>query len=237
MTTHAFDIRIRSARIPAGAAQQFRWLVAGLALGFFVPFVLADLLDVPRDLYYGIYAGSVFGFFFLWARMTRQSLGEMVRRRWGIALTLGLGFAALLALMVLGVEDATSRPDNLRVAGAVFWRGVVYGLADGLLLSAFPILAVFAAFAGSARLTRLRGKLSIGLVALLASLLMTSAYHLGYSDFRSAKLRSPVAGDVAWSVPTLATLNPIGAPIAHAGLHVSAVLHSYETDTFLPPHE
>jgi hypothetical protein len=40
-----------------------------------------------------------------------------------------------------------------------------------------------------------------------------------------------------WSVPTLATLNPIGAPIAHAGLHTSAVLHSYETDTFLPPHE
>ena len=25
-------------------------------------------------------------------------------------------------------------------------------------------------------------------------------------------------------------------PIAHAGLHTSAVLHSYETDTFLPPH-
>ena len=40
-----------------------------------------------------------------------------------------------------------------------------------------------------------------------------------------------------WSVPTLATLNPIGAPIAHVGLHVSAVLHSYETDLFLPPHE
>jgi len=39
-----------------------------------------------------------------------------------------------------------------------------------------------------------------------------------------------------WSVPTLVTLNPIGAPIAHAGLHVTAVWHSYETDVFLPPH-
>jgi hypothetical protein len=66
---------------------------------------------------------------------------------------------------------------------------------------------------------------------------MTATYHLGYSDFRSAKLRQPVAGDVAWSAPTLLTLNPIGAPIAHAGLHMSAVLHSYETDLFLPPHE
>jgi hypothetical protein len=45
-----------------------------------------------------------------------------------------------------------------------------------------------------------------------------------------------VAADVVWSVPTLVTLNPIGAPIAHAGLHVSAVLHSSETGVFLPPH-
>ena len=66
---------------------------------------------------------------------------------------------------------------------------------------------------------------------------MTATYHLGYSDFRSEKVRQPVARDVVWSAPTLFTLNPIGAPIAHAGLHVSAVLHSYETDLFLPPHE
>ncbi len=65
---------------------------------------------------------------------------------------------------------------------------------------------------------------------------MTAVYHLGYSDFRSAKVRSPIAGDVAWSMPTLLTLNPIGAPIAHATMHVTAVLHSYNTDLFLPPH-
>jgi hypothetical protein len=81
------------------------------------------------------------------------------------------------------------------------------------------------------------GTIAIGLVALVASLAMTAVYHAGYSDFRSEKLRKPVAGDVVWSVPTLATLNPIGAPIAHAGLHTAAVLHSYETDTYLPPHE
>jgi hypothetical protein len=40
-----------------------------------------------------------------------------------------------------------------------------------------------------------------------------------------------------WSIATLGTLNPVGAPIAHVGLHVSAVLHSYDTTTFLPPHK
>jgi hypothetical protein len=66
---------------------------------------------------------------------------------------------------------------------------------------------------------------------------MTAVYHAGYSDFRSDKVAKPLTGDAMWSIPTLVTLNPLGAPIAHAGLHVSAVLHSYDTDTFLPPHE
>ncbi len=110
-----------------------------------------------------------------------------------------------------------------------------YGLADGLLLSSFPILAVFAAF-GSPMVERMRGKIMVGVVALLASLVMTGAYHAGYSDFRSGKVANPLAGDVVWSMPTLITLNPIGAPIAHAGMHVTAVLHSYHTDLFLPPH-
>jgi hypothetical protein len=150
----------------------------------------------------------------------------------------GLGFAlgAFLAFMVLRTEDATSRPDGLEFFGALVWRGVLYGLADGLLLSAFPILVVFAAVEGRPRLQTWPGRIGVGVVALLASLAMTATYHLGYSDFRSAKLRKPVAGDVIWSIPTLVTLNPLGAPIAHAGLHTTAVLHSYETKTYLPPH-
>jgi hypothetical protein len=66
---------------------------------------------------------------------------------------------------------------------------------------------------------------------------MSGVYHLGYSDFRSEKIRGPVVSAPLWDVATLATLNPIGSPIAHADLHVGAVLHSYDTDVFLPPHD
>jgi hypothetical protein len=237
MTTHALDRRERTARLPARAAQQVRWLAGGLVLGFAVPFALADQLEVQRDVYYGLYAASVGLFFWAWARASGLSIPEMVRRRWVLAAGLGLGLAGLLSLVVLRTEDATSGPDGAALVGQVLWRGVVYGAADGLLLSAFPILAVFAAFAGRAIRDRTGGKLAIGALALSASLLMTGVYHLGYSDFRSEKVAKPTAGDVVWSVPTLVTLNPIGAPIAHAGMHVTAVLHSSETDTFLPPHE
>jgi hypothetical protein len=54
-----------------------------------------------------------------------------------------------MAFMVVRTEDATARPDGFELIRAVLWRGVVYGVADGLLLSVFPILVVFAALAGS----------------------------------------------------------------------------------------
>ena len=238
MGTHAIERRHGvSARLGATAGQHLRWLLGGFAFAFLVPFVLADLLELPRDLYYAIYIVGVALFFGLWVRATGQSFGEMVRRRWVLAVALGVAVAGLLTLIVLQSEDATARPGGLELIGAVMWRGIAYGLADGLLLSAFPILAVFAIFAGTRLRERMTGTIAIGLAALVASLAMTAVYHAGYSDFRSEKLRKPVAGDVVWSVPTLLTLNPIGAPIAHAGMHTTAVLHSYETDTFLPPHD
>lgn len=221
--------------VSAGVSEQLPWLVGGFALGFLVPFVFADQLGMQRDLYYGVYIATVVVFFALWARSTCQSLWDMLMRRWQLALALGVVCAGLLSFIVLQ-QSATARPSGWTLAAAVAWRGVFYGLADGLLLSSFPILAVFAAFAGSPLLDRMRGKVMVGVVALLASLVMTGAYHAGYSDFRSGKVASPLAGDVIWSMPTLVTLNPIGAPIAHAGMHVTAVLHSYHTDLFLPPH-
>ncbi len=213
------------------------WLGGGFLLAFLMPFVLADTLELDRDLYYGLYAVGVAGYFALWARSTGRPLRAMASRR--LPLTLGLAAVAsgLLALIVFRTEDATPRPGGIELVAALAWRGVVYGAADGLLLSAFPILVVFAAFAGTRLRRRRSGIALIALVAMAASIGMTAVYHAGYSDFRGAKMRKPVTGDVVWSAPTLLTLNPIGAPIAHIALHSSAVLHSYETDTFLPPHE
>jgi hypothetical protein len=237
MSTHIVRHRgVAPAHLSGAAREQLRWIVGGLALGFLVSFVFADLIEVPRDLYYAIYGLAVMTFFWAWTRATHQRLGEMIRRRWVLALALGVAAAGALAIIVVRTETATSRPGGIGLVGAVLWRGVFYGAIDGLLLSAFPILAVFAAFAGTRLLRRRAGRLAVGALAILASLAMTAAYHAGYGDFRSAKLRSPEVGDLVWSVPTLATLNPIGAPIAHAGLHVSAVLHSYDTEVFLPPH-
>jgi len=223
--------------LSTGISVHWAWLAGGFVMAFALPFLLADVLAIDRDAFYGILAVATLALFLAWARSTGYELGRAVRRRWVLALGLGVATASLLAVIVVRTEDATVHPDGVELVGAVLWRGVVYGATDGLLLSVYPILVVFAAFAGSRLNDRLAGKVVIGAMALIASLAMTAIYHTGYSDFRSTKVVQPLQGDAVWSVPTLVTLNPVGAPLAHVGLHVSAVLHSYETDTFLPPHE
>ena len=226
----AWPVSGRGAATPA--TRQLRFLVGGALLAFALPFVLTDLVTIERDLYYGIYAGAVFALFALWLRSAGRPVRHVLTRNWRAGVALAVLFGGVMVAVALK-EGATSRPHGWTFVGALLWRGVVYGLADGLLLSTFPILVVFAAF--GARRTK-RGAVGIGTLALAASLAFTAVYHLGYADFRGSKLRKPVAGDVLWSAPTLLTLNPVGAPLAHAALHVTAVAHAYDTDTFLPPH-
>jgi hypothetical protein len=221
---------------PAPPRRHLSWLAVGVAVSFALPYVLADRLGLPRDLYYGLYGAGVLALCVGWMLDTGQSLRELVSRRVILAIGLGLVAAAASVAIVLATEDAGSGSRGLELAGAVVWRGLFYGAIDGLLLTAFPIIVVYAALSESRLRRRKGGFAAVAAVALAASLVFTATYHLGYSDFRSAMVRKPVAGDLIWAAPVIATANPIGAPIAHAGLHVAAVTHSYETDLFLPPH-
>jgi hypothetical protein len=226
----------RRARLGA-VPQQAWWLLGGLVLAFGVPFVFADLAGLQRDLYYALYVVFVFAFVGLWARQTQQPIRAFLTRRWRWALPLGVLAGVVLMFTVLR-EPSTPHPHGLTFVGAIFWRGIVYGAADGLLLSVFPILAVFGLFASKPLRERSkRAVAGIGALALIVSLLFTAVYHVGYPDFRGSKVKRPLTGDVIWSAPTLVTLSPLGTPIAHIATHVTAVVHSYDTDLFLPPHK
>ena len=216
--------------------RHFAWFVCLVVASFLVPFVLADRLELQKDVYYGLYGLGAVGLFVAWARNTGQSIPEMLFRHRTLAIGLGLLFAGFSVLIAVNAEDSGPTADGAQFVGELVWRGLFYGAIDGLVLSAFPILLVFAALADTRLRARRYGVVAVGALAMSASLLITATYHLGYEDFRSDKVRKPITGDLVWSVPTLVTLNPVGAPMAHAGLHVAAVSHNSETDLFLPPH-
>ena len=225
--------RVETGRLPK--TNHWAWLAGGAAVAFLVPFLFADVLDVPRDVYYAIYSVSVFALFGAWVRASHLDITAFFARNWKWSVGLGLLAGGVLAAIVLK-EPGTAHPHGVTFGAELLWRGVVYGAADGILLGTFPVLAVFAAIPFLPGREHWLRTVGTGLLALVMAGAFTAVYHAGYSDFRSGKIRKPLAGSTIWSAPTLLTLNPLGAPVAHVVLHVSAVTHTYETDTFLPPH-
>lgn len=213
--------------------RHLRWLLATLLVGFIVPFMFADLLLLPRDLYYLLYFASVFGFSRYYARRTDLDISVLVRRRLVRAIAFGIVAGAIL------VQGVLTQPATPKLTGAVFWwallwRGLLYGVVDGLLLFALPWTMTWRALdterAGMGR------KMLATAVAWLVTVIVTTVYHLGYGDFRSSKILQPNIGSAIAATATLAAGNPIASPIAHVFLHVAAVIHTPDTDLFLPPH-
>lgn len=209
------------------------WIIAGAVVGFAVSFIFGDLLKLPLDLYYLIYFTIILGFFTMYIRKTGFDLKAVFTKRIGWGILLGIIFAVIMAKNVLS-RPATEQFSGGYLVWEIFWRGIMYGAIDGLLLTVFPWIVTWRTFHAEAKPFVV--KIGIGLLAWGLIIIMTTAYHAGYKDFRSKKMVQANIGNTIMSVPTLITANPLGAPIAHAALHVAAVLHSPHTELFLPPH-
>lgn len=212
---------------------QLLWILFAAIIGFAVPFLFGNLTWLPVDLYYLIYFISISAFFTLYVRVTHLDLRKLVTVNTLFGIILGLLFAFIMAKNIL------SRPETPKLASdifvwALFWRGLVYGAVDGMFLSVFPYVVTWRTFDvdGKPLLT----KLGFMALAWIFMLIITTAYHAGYKDFRSKKIIQPNIGNTIMSVPSFLSGNPCASAITHAGMHIAAVIHSPGTDLFLPPH-
>jgi hypothetical protein len=131
-------------------------------------------------------------------------------------------------------QPPSQAPSGLYLAIALVWLGLVYGLLDGLLLTVAPVLAVFGG--DSPGLSGRTGRWRRGAMALVASLFVTAAYHVGYVEFRGPQLRQPLVGNAVLTVGYLVTGSIATPLIGHVIMHGAAVLHGTETTLQLPPH-
>lgn len=209
------------------------WIPLGASIAFFASFIFGDLLILPRDLYYLLYFMIILGFLGTYVRRSRIAVVDWASRRWMWGVVLGAIGGVVLVQGVLA-QPATPPLSGGVLVWDLFWRGMIYGAVDGLILLAFPWVVIWRAF--DAEAGSRRRKASAGLAAWLCVLALTTAYHAGYQDFRSAKIVQPNIGSTIGIVPTLASANPGASVLSHIALHIAAVLHSPETDLFLPPH-
>jgi len=147
---------------------------------------------------------------------------------------LGVASGAFVTWSVLGRIDSTPHPSGAYFAFEILWRGVVYGIVDALLLSAFPGLVAWELMqrniAGAGRRTSY-GVLTLALVGII-----TATYHAGYKDLRNVSgISQPEIGNTIISLQVIASANPAGSILAHVSMHLAAVTHSYESKDRLPP--
>jgi hypothetical protein len=205
-------------------------------LGFAIAEVFAGLLHLPRSIYLIPYVGLVSLFFYIFLRWSGLSVTRLLYHNW----VWGVIGAILLGLFTVSnilSQPASPRSEGLSLAFDLLWIGVAYGLMDALLLSVLPVLATWGAFSALGWTARWWGKILAGVIAILLSLFVTVAYHLGYPECRVAGgLFGPTLGNGAMTIGYVLTNNPISAIFSHIAMHIAGVLQGPASVLQLPPH-
>jgi hypothetical protein len=211
------------------------WVAAAALLGFAVSFIFAGVLRLPRNVYLIPYIAFISLFLYAFAIWSGLAMGDLIRHHW----VWGLVGALLLAAFTINnirSQPVSTRSEGFPLVFDIFWSGVAYGLIDALLLSVLPVLATWQAFTLLNWTANWPGKILVGALAILASLFVTVAYHLGYPEYRGAGLFGPSIGNTAMTLGYLLTNNPLAAVLSHIAMHIAGVLHGPASVVQLPPH-
>ena len=211
------------------------WVLAAGLLGFAISAVFSNGLRLSRRFFlvpYLALAGLLLYGFYRWAEI---DLAALLSQNWTWGLVAGALAAGLL------VRNVRSQPSSARSTGAgllfdVLWAGLGYGAMDALFLNVLPVVAVWNGFSAAGEPVGWLARIGIGALSLMASLLVTLFYHLGYSEFRNRKVFLVVVGNALITLAYLVSGNPLGAVVSHVAMHVAAVFQGPETTIQLPPH-
>jgi len=218
----------------AGRSSPLLWLGVAAVLFFLVPLVGTDWLELQPDLYYLGYFTVAVSFLAAFLAAHASALRPLWTANLWQSLVIGALAGAALAVGVFN-QPATPHPDGWRYGFQIIWRGLIYGSVDALTLYVFPAAVAYLLMRGNRK--GLSRKAGFAGLALVLSLLVTTTYHLGYSEYRGDTIKYPEIGAIVANVPTALTGNPLGAVIAHGAMHTSAVVHQNEggVQHMLPP--
>jgi hypothetical protein len=217
-------------------ALNFGWIAAAALLGFGIAAVFAGLFRLPRSIFLVAYLVLAGPFLYAFARWSNLSIGSLLRQNWAWGLVAAVLIGAFLVRNILS-QPASPRSQGLALVFDIAWLGVVYGALDALFLSVLPVLATWQAFTAIGWTQSLPGKLLVGVIALIASLLVTVAYHFGYPEYRAAGgIMGPSIGNGIMSLGYILANNPIAAVFSHIAMHIAGVLQGPATVMQLPPH-
>jgi hypothetical protein len=160
------------------------------------------------------------------------SLTSFATNHWGWGLV-GAAVAGVLLAWLSRHQPSGPRPHGWRLTATLAWEGVVYGTAEGLLLSVLPVLVTWQAFAVHGWTSGTGKPLVAGTAAMAASLAVIVIHHSGYRGFHTRAALAPVlVGCGLLSLAYLLTASPLAAVGGHILLHGALSLRGTE----MPPY-
>jgi hypothetical protein len=213
--------------------QSAMWLALASSIGFLVPAMFSMGLRWERPLFLIPYIAIVGAFLVVYFWRQPISLKQLLGP-WRSGL-IGVAAATFLLMWNIQGQPASAVPEGAQLGVALVWIGLTYGVIDGLLLNVMPVLTVQRAWSGERNPSR-QERLIRGLLALAASIFVTIAYHLGYTEFHGPAMLWVIIGNAIITSAYLLTGSPLAAVVTHVIMHIAAVLHGMETTLQLPPH-
>jgi hypothetical protein len=211
------------------------WVLAAGLLGFTTSAMFSGWLHLARRLFLIPYLALSGAFLYSFMRWSQIDLAVLLTKNWYWGVLAGAIVGALLVRNVRS-QAASARSTGMGLIFDVLWVGLGYGAVDALFLNVMPIVAVWNGFSAVGWTDAWPGRIVAGFLALLASLLVTLLYHLGYSEFRNRKVTLVLLGNALITLAFLVSGNPLGAVVSHVAMHVAAVFQGPETMIQLPPH-
>ena len=226
--------------MPTGADLSFGWqeAVVGFAIislvAFLVTWVVTDLGRVTRTPYVAILTLTTFALGAGYVAWSGTSVAEVVTAGWGWGILGGVIAAALVVPLVRRLPS-NPRPEGSELIGRLIWEGLVYGIAEAVLLATLPVLAVWQAADALGWTDTASTKTGSGALAVIGALFVIAVHHLGYREFRARAAWKMLSGAlVGCGIQALAFLltGSVLAPVvAHVVLHWQLTLRGDE----MPP--
>jgi hypothetical protein len=208
------------------------WISGLLVMGFAVSWLLTDVAKIRRTpyiLWLTVVTGTFTGAYLAAVGVSPM---ELLRHNagWGVLAGVVVAIPITLGMRRLGEvsTEHRSRPTTTLVA----WEGLVYGVAEGVLLSALPALIIWHAADSAGWTARLPTTAAMWALALGASVAVITVHHLGYWDFRGRRIVSAVVACAVLTLAFLATGSILAPVVGHVALHVAGLRLGVE----LPPH-
>lgn len=238
MTTLRSSLAMTSA--PSRQAQVTWWghvlWVAGAALvGWAQAAFFAGVLQWPRPLFLAPYVVLTTLFMVGYLRWSRLDFLAHLKDFWYWGL-LGAVVVGWFVVRSVILQPHSATPQGMTLIFDLVWLGLVYGAVDGLFLSVLPIAATWQACKLLGWSERWPGQIAAGMLGLIASLVVTAAYHWGYPEFQGVAVLWPVLGVGIMSLAYLVTRSPLAPVLSHIAMHVAAVVIGIQSAIQLPPH-